>query len=262
LPLAERVLIYDTGSTDATLDQIASIRSEKIEIVQKRSASPSELCAYRNEMIEQTTTEWFMLVDGDEIYPAHAVRRIAQEIRTVPPAVHRILVHRKHFMGSLNFVSRLDRLGRIYRTSRIRHALYAPEFCDRVGHETPCLRDDPSAAWERYSMVFPKDIVFFHAQYLVRSSKDADLGRSRGWRRPPFPALPYVGPWPETLDLDGVADRMTARLLWDSIGLNARIAGVRGAALAGAPSRAWRIWDRPRRNPVFPEQSSTGAPAP
>jgi len=41
----------------------------KLEIVQKADSRPQALTEYRNEMIERTTTEWYMVVDGDEIWP-------------------------------------------------------------------------------------------------------------------------------------------------------------------------------------------------
>lgn len=228
LPLAERVLVYDTGSTDATLERVASIQSDKITIIHKPPASPRGLAEYRNEMIERTHTGWFMLVDGDEMYPAQAVQGIAQAIRAVPPTIHRIEVNRRHFIGSFNFVSPVDGVGRIYRTSKIRHGMASPAMTGRVGHEVPHLMDEPFTPWQRFSMRFPRDIFFFHCQYLVRSSKDAELGRLRGWRRPPLLVLPYFGPWPETLtELDGVAHRMTPELFAHWVRVNATLIRTR-----------------------------------
>ena len=220
LPIAQRVLVYDTGSTDATLDVVSSIDSDKIEIVQKKSSGSRDLTEYRNEMIEQTTTEWFMLVDGDEIYPADSVRRIVDEMERIPQNIHRIVVHRRHFVGSFNLISPVDGLGRIFRTSRIRIRKDYP-------YQTSCLRDNPSTPFNKFSMQFPEDIFFFHCNYLVRSSKDAELGRFRGWRKPPFPVHPYLGPWPETLELNGIAHRMTSKLFCAWMGMNARVLWLR-----------------------------------
>ena len=43
LPLAERIMVYDTGSTDRTLKEVQSIRDKKIELVCKGPMSPKEL---------------------------------------------------------------------------------------------------------------------------------------------------------------------------------------------------------------------------
>jgi glycosyltransferase involved in cell wall biosynthesis len=230
LPLAKRVLVYDTGSTDATLKILSSIQSEKVQIVRKTFSRPSELTDLRNEMIGQTTTEWFMLVDGDELYPAHAVRRISEEIQTVPPTVHKIAIRRVHFLGSFNFVSRVDSTGRIYRTKNVRWRPGAPPRY-RPRADAEYLLDNPSASLQSHRILLPEDIFFFHCQYLARSSKDDEVGALRRWRwrKPPFPVSPYFGPWPETLELDGVARRMTPELCFTWLGLNTKILGAWGA---------------------------------
>jgi len=233
LPLAERVLVYDTGSTDATLEILASIQSEKLAIVRKTFAHPRELNGFRNEMIERTTTGWFMLVDGDEIYPSSAISRIAEELQAVPATICEIDLWRMHFVRSFNFISSRDTVGRIYRTSRIRwRTAHLPSY--RLRADSPFLRENPSASVDDYSMRFPEDIFFFHCQYLVRSSNDGELGALRRWRwrKPPLPVLPYFGPWPETLAVDGVADRMTPRIFAAWVGLNAHSAGIWGLTLA------------------------------
>jgi glycosyltransferase involved in cell wall biosynthesis len=223
LPLAKRVLVYDTGSSDATLDRIASIASDKIELVSKTDSSPRRLTEYRNEMIDQTTTEWFWLVDGDEIYPARALARLAEEMARVPEDVHRLVVSRRHFVHSLHFITLRDGLGRIYRTRRIRIVKDYPR-------QTSCLRDDPGAPFRAFSMGLPRDIFFFHGSHLPRSSKDADLGRLRGWRQLPFPALPFHGPWPETLPAPDAAPPSRVAAVGRALGLNARILWARARA--------------------------------
>lgn len=237
LPLAQRVLVYDTGSTDATLNIVDSIQSDKIEIVRKRASSSRELSEYRNEMIERTTTEWFMLVDGDEIYPTRAISRIVDEMRAVPPTVHRINLDRRDFVGSFNFILPVYRIGRIFRASRIRIRTDKP-LRNRPWVEPPYLRDDPSAPLDQCTIQFPGDIFFFHCQYLVRSSRDNDLGALRRWRKPRFLARPYFGPWPETLEVKGIAPWMTPKLFCTWSWLNTKILWARGVDSAWKPTGA------------------------
>jgi glycosyltransferase involved in cell wall biosynthesis len=240
LPIARRVIVYDTGSSDATLDEIAAIGSDRIEVVQKTDASPRRLTEYRNEMIEQTTTEWFWLVDGDEVYPARALPRLAAELARVPERIHRIVISRRHFVHSLNYLTLVDALGRVYRTRHIRIVKDYPR-------QTSCLKDEPAAPFSSFSMAFPPDILFFHGSHLPRSSKDADLGRLRGWRQLPFPALPYFGPWPETLDTRAAVTRPDTATLGRAVGLNARILWARLLARA---TTALSLRPLSRRNPA------------
>lgn len=62
-------LIFDTGSQDKTVEIIKSIKSPKIIFEEKGRADTNQMVALRNEQIEKTKTEWFLLIDGDEIYP-------------------------------------------------------------------------------------------------------------------------------------------------------------------------------------------------
>ncbi len=226
LPLAEKILVYDTGSTDATLDKIRSIQSDKIEIVEKAPSDPIGIMEYRNEMIEATETEWFFLVDGDEIYPPESILGIQDAIKGVPDSISRIVISRTHFYGGVNFVSLPDRLGRIYRTSAIRFRIYDPED-NRVGHETTCFIKNPKEPAGSFSAEFPEDIFFFHCHYLARSSKDGDLGYLRHWRNPPFPIVPFFGPWPDTLNAEALPKRMTFQVLVRWLGLLSQSLGTR-----------------------------------
>ncbi len=230
LPLARRIMVCDTGSTDRTLEEVRSIGSDKIEIVSKPPSDAKGIMEYRNEMIERTATEWFIQVDGDEIYPAHAVRRIIEEMKKIPPGVQRIQLYRKHFINHFNFISPIDRIGRIFRAKDVRWRLFNPSL-NEVGHETAYCPSDPSLRLNEHSMTFPEDIFFFHCHYLPRSSKDAELGSLRRWRskwrRHAFPAFPYFGPWPETLEAKNFVRCMTPQMIAEGIGLNAKLAGLK-----------------------------------
>jgi hypothetical protein len=108
--------------------------------------------------------------------------------------------------------------------------------------EPPYLREDPSAPLEPFSRTLPPRMVFFHGVHLVRSSHDAVMGRMRRWRVPPIPVMPYVGPWPETLDVEDALPALTPGMVARWIFLSgavlwARRLGRAGAALAGVPAR-------------------------
>lgn len=212
LPLAEKILVYDTGSTDSTVEKIRSIRSDKIEIVLKPPSDPRGIMEYRNEMIEHTETQWFMLVDGDEIYPDGAAAAIYEKMKGVSEKVSRIMIHRKHFVSGFNFISAIDTIGRIYRTDQIRWRLYNDED-NRVGHETAYFIEEPAKSVEGITAKFPEDIFFFHCHYLPRSSKDQELGRLRSWRKYPYPVVPYFGPWPSVFEASAFSRKMTVVLL-------------------------------------------------
>lgn len=76
LPHVEEFLIFDTGSTDKTVEIIQSIKNPKIVFDEKGRVNASQMVELRNEQIRRTKTEWFMLADGDEVYPEKIFNQI------------------------------------------------------------------------------------------------------------------------------------------------------------------------------------------
>lgn len=72
----DKIIIFDTGSTDQTINIIKSIRSPKIKFEEKGLVNPKQLVDLRNEQINKTETDWFMLLDGDEVWPENSIRKI------------------------------------------------------------------------------------------------------------------------------------------------------------------------------------------
>lgn len=69
LPYVNKLLIYDTGSTDQTIKIIESIKNKKICFEKLTIKSREEITNLRQKQIEETKTNWFWVIDGDEIYP-------------------------------------------------------------------------------------------------------------------------------------------------------------------------------------------------
>ncbi|MDO8515350.1 MAG: glycosyltransferase [bacterium] len=63
LPFVSDYIIYDTGSTDKTLEILNAYKFEEKGLVDK-----TNYVALRNEMIAKTKTDWFLLLDGDEVW--------------------------------------------------------------------------------------------------------------------------------------------------------------------------------------------------
>lgn len=78
LPYVEKILVYDTGSTDRTVQIISSIKSKKINLTRKGAVSAEKLVELRNEQIEETSTPWFLILDGDEVWSGTAMTELQQ----------------------------------------------------------------------------------------------------------------------------------------------------------------------------------------
>lgn len=69
----DHIIIYDTGSTDSTVEIISEIIKEpeyakKIIFEEKGKVEREEFVKLRDEMVQRTVDDYFMVVDGDEIY--------------------------------------------------------------------------------------------------------------------------------------------------------------------------------------------------
>lgn len=81
----DQILIYDTGSTDHTVDIIDSIKSnekyaKKVQFIEKGSVSREEFVKLRKEQIDKTTTDYFIVVDGDEIYYSDVLKKLREAL--------------------------------------------------------------------------------------------------------------------------------------------------------------------------------------
>lgn len=79
-PFCRRIMLWDTGSIDTTVAIIKEMQSPHILFQQCGPVSPAKHTALRNHMIAQTRTEWFAVVDGDEIWPPALWSEIAYRI--------------------------------------------------------------------------------------------------------------------------------------------------------------------------------------
>jgi len=68
LPFCQRLMAWDTGSDDRTLDILADIDDPRLSVVSLGPTAADCLVATRNQMLKQTDTPWFAIVDGDEVW--------------------------------------------------------------------------------------------------------------------------------------------------------------------------------------------------
>ncbi len=85
LNFVDRMLVWDTGSTDDTVSIIKSINSAKIEFKQCGPVDRKGLVNLRNEQLKMTKTPWFLILDGDEIWPEVNLKKMIMAIRKAKP---------------------------------------------------------------------------------------------------------------------------------------------------------------------------------
>ena len=98
----ETMLVWDTGSTDKTIAIIKSINSSKIIFEQKGRVNRQQLVNLRNQQIKATQTPWFILLDGDEIWPKPNLIQLIKAIEKAQPNTIALVNRTKNCIGDLD----------------------------------------------------------------------------------------------------------------------------------------------------------------
>ncbi len=185
LPHVDTVLVYDTGSEDRTVEIVRELQLEfpgKINLEEKGNADKVRHTELRQEMLKKTTTDWFMILDGDEVWTDRGMQEALALMKT---GKHKNLIAPFYLC-----------VGDVYHASP--RGMY--EIRGELMHATPrFFRLEPGLHWSgEYNMdavcdadgqrVFEgKDVhimthKFWHLTHLPRSNAGADTYSSGGVR--------------------------------------------------------------------------------
>lgn len=81
LNFVERIIVWDTGSTDKTADIINSINDKKIEFKKVGSVTKDTYSRIRQKMLEATNCDWVFIVAGDEIWPKKTLLQLIRKVK-------------------------------------------------------------------------------------------------------------------------------------------------------------------------------------
>lgn len=82
----DRIMVWDTGSTDKTVAIVKSVKSPKIVFKAVGSVDAETFTTVRNQMLAATPKDftWLMILDGDEIWSAQAIKTATNFVRAHP----------------------------------------------------------------------------------------------------------------------------------------------------------------------------------
>lgn len=80
LDFVDKILVWDTGSDDKTVEIIKTIRSEKIEFKEVGMVNPEGFTKMRQKMLEQSKCDWILILDGDEIWWQSSIKELKKTI--------------------------------------------------------------------------------------------------------------------------------------------------------------------------------------
>lgn len=101
----DRVLLWDTGSTDETVEIIKEIlktpQGKKIDFRQLEKVDPNTFTKVRQEMLDATDTDWFVMVDGDEVWWDDSIKKVVDTIQEKGDKLESIVVPTINLVGDI-----------------------------------------------------------------------------------------------------------------------------------------------------------------
>lgn len=185
LPYVDKIMVWDTGSTDKTVRIISSIgRSalgRKIILKEVGTVDADSFTVMRQKMIEATPNQytWIMVLDGDEIWPMKAIKKVT-DFAKVYPEYESIVVRTRNMVGDI--YHRLpESAGKYHLAGRVGHlslrfmnvkkikGLRADLPHGQFGYfdEANKLIQDRKPSKIKFI-----DTYYYHATHLKRSSAD------------------------------------------------------------------------------------------
>jgi len=79
----DQIIIYDTGSTDRTVEIIKEIKENKknkIRLEEIGSINRDEFPKLRQRMLEESKCDWILILDGDEIWWRDSIEKLVKVI--------------------------------------------------------------------------------------------------------------------------------------------------------------------------------------
>lgn len=73
LDWVDEILVWDTGSTDKTIEIVKLIDNPKVKFQKKGLQTRKELVALRQQMLKMSDCDWVMILDGDEVWGRKAI---------------------------------------------------------------------------------------------------------------------------------------------------------------------------------------------
>ena len=100
----DRILVWDTGSTDRTLEMIAEIKKkypDKVNFKQVGDVTAEGFTKVRQEMLDATDSDWFLILDGDEVWWDDSIKKVVGKIANKGNTIESIVVPMIYPIGDI-----------------------------------------------------------------------------------------------------------------------------------------------------------------
>ena len=100
----DKILIWDTGSDDKTIEIIEELKirlGSKLEFKEVGKVNPVQFTKMRQKMLDQSSCDWILILDGDEIWWEDSIKKVISEINKKGSEIEGIVVPMKVPVGDI-----------------------------------------------------------------------------------------------------------------------------------------------------------------
>lgn len=97
----DKVLVWDTGSTDKTVEIIKTIDNPKIVFKEYGEVTKENYPEARQAMLKSTKADWVFILDGDEIWRQKDIAQLVAEINREGDNKESVVVKTINFVGDV-----------------------------------------------------------------------------------------------------------------------------------------------------------------
>lgn len=121
----DKILLWDTGSTDKTVAIIKEIQKaqgdgNKIDFREIGEVDEKEFTQIRQQMLDQTKSDWVIIVDGDEVWWEKSIRAVVDLIAQEGQALETIVSPYYNIVGDIYHYQE-EKAGRYQIDDRVGH---------------------------------------------------------------------------------------------------------------------------------------------
>jgi glycosyltransferase involved in cell wall biosynthesis len=182
----DKILIWDTGSTDKTVEIIKEIKKvypDKVDFKEVGEVDPQKFTKVRQEMLDVTNSDWLILVDGDEVWWEDSIKAVISTVRTEGETLETIITVPYNIVGDIYHYQE-EAAGRYEIDGRRGHFSFRainrkiPGLHLKKPHGAQGFFDRNGILIQERPKKFRKflDAPFMHFTHMVRSSsREKDL---------------------------------------------------------------------------------------
>ena len=179
----DKVMLWDTGSRDLTWEiakEIKRMYSSKVDLREGGEVDPESFTLVRQRMLEETKSDWFLVLDGDEVWWKESIERLIETINKQGDTLESIIVPFYTLVGDM-YHYQVEAAGRYLIDGRRGHLTIRainrkiPGLCVKNPYGQEGYFDESSKPIQERSPKKRKflETPFMHLTHLVRSSSGA-----------------------------------------------------------------------------------------